>query len=128
MDVICFRAVSIITPETLAEYVTFVEDPGRRWLFYYVTVQDVARAFRLALEASDPSFSILFLTAADTSRPEPTLEWYPERVGPLPEVIDQPLYDRNPRASVFSSAKARAVLGWEPTSNYLDLREGSVRP
>jgi UDP-glucose 4-epimerase len=124
MSVICFRAVAVVAAETFGDYLDLLARQGQRWLFYYVTAQDVARAFRLALEAEGPRYGVFFLTAADTSRTEPTLEWYPELVGPLPEITDPQLYEANPRASVFTSAKARGVLGWEPTSNYLDLSAG----
>jgi len=33
------------------------------------------------------------------------------------------VFERNPRASICSSAKARDYLGWEPSSNYLDMRK-----
>jgi nucleoside-diphosphate-sugar epimerase len=122
LHVVCFRAVAVVSPETLSDYVAFVEEPGRRWLFYYVTAEDVARAFRLALEAEGPRYGTFFLSAADTSRAEPTLEWYAERVGPLPQIVDRQLYDADQRATVFTSEKARDVFGWRPTSSYLDLR------
>lgn len=124
MSVVCLRAVAVLLPEALADYVAFVREPGRRWLFYYVTAADVARAFSLALESDRPRYGVFFLSAADTSRPEPTLEWYVRRVGPLPELVDLDLYRETPRAALFSSEKAREVLGWTPTSDFLDLSSG----
>jgi len=121
MQVSCFRAVEVVSPESLSAYRAQVEAPGRRWLFYYVTADDVARAFALALEATLPSFGVYFLSAADTSRPEPTLDWYPQRVGALPDALDRAVYEANPRAALFSSRKAREAFGWEPTTDYLEL-------
>jgi nucleoside-diphosphate-sugar epimerase len=121
MSVVCLRPVAVVLPESLAEYLAFVREPGRRWLFYYVTAQDVARAFTQALDPGAPRQGVFFLSAADTSRPEPTLEWYAQRVGPLPEAVNIDLYLENPRASVFSIEKAREGLGWTPTSDFLEL-------
>jgi nucleoside-diphosphate-sugar epimerase len=122
MSVICLRPVAVVVPETLADYVAFVDHPERRWLFYYVTATDVARAYALALEAETPRYGRFFLSAADTSRPEATLDWYAERVGPLPALVDVDRYVQAPRASVFSTEAARAVLGWAPTSDFSTLR------
>jgi nucleoside-diphosphate-sugar epimerase len=121
MSVVCLRPVAVVLPESMAEYLAFVREPGRRWLFYYVTVQDVARAFTHALDPGAPRRGVFFLSAADTSLPEPTLEWYAQRVGPLPEAVNFDLYQENPRASVFSIDKARETLGWTPTSDFLEL-------
>jgi UDP-glucose 4-epimerase len=118
----CLRAVHVVADETIAEYLRFIDGPGRRWLFYYVTAEDVARAFSLALATDGPRYGVFFLSAADTSRPEPTLEWYRERVGPLPVTVDDRVYEAMPRASVFSHRAAREALGWEPTSDFLELR------
>jgi nucleoside-diphosphate-sugar epimerase len=128
ITVLSFRAVAVVTPETLSEYVASVQNPARRWLFYYVTVNDVVRAFRLALERELPRTAVVYLSAADTSRPEPTLEWYRQRVGALPAAIDKELFLRMPRAAVFSTRRARALLSWEPTSDYLDLVAGMAEP
>lgn len=122
MDVICLRPLAVVLPETLDEYVRFIDAPDRHWLFYYVTAEDVARGFRAALEAPGPRFDVFFLSAADTSRPEPTLEWFAERIGGLPELRNPRRYGLDPRASIFSSAHAREILGWEPTSNFLAIR------
>jgi UDP-glucose 4-epimerase len=122
MSVICLRPMAVVLPESLDEYLRFVDEPERRWLFYYVTAEDVGRAFRAALAVDGIRFETFFLSAADSSRPEPTLEWYRERIGELPELRDADLYRREPRASIFSSARARDLLGWEPTSDFESLR------
>lgn len=121
MDVICLRPLAVVMPETFAEYRKFVEDPARHWLFYYVTAADVARGFRAALDTEGLRYGVFFLSADDTSRPEPTLQWYRERFGELPAIANPRLFRQQPRASIFSSAKARDLLGWTPSSDYLDL-------
>jgi nucleoside-diphosphate-sugar epimerase len=122
MSVLSLRPLAVVLPETFAQYVEFVEAPDRNWLFYYVTAEDVARGFAAVL-ASKVRQGEFFLSAADTSRPEPTLDWYASRFGALPEIPNPRVFELNPRASIFSSAKARDYLGWEPTSNYLEMRK-----
>lgn len=122
VNVICLRPVAVVLPETLDDYLAFVDAPDRRWLFYYVTGQDVARGFRAALECGDLRYGVFFLSADDSSLEQPTLDWYRERIGPLPDLGNPRRYRDRPRASVFSSAAAGDVLGWSPTSNFSDLR------
>lgn len=122
MDVICLRPLAVVMSETFSDYVKFVDTPDRNWLFYYVTAEDVARAFRLALEAQGLRYGVFFLSADDTSRSEPTLDWYRNQFGDLPAVSNPQLFQQRPRTSIFSSAQAKSVLGWSPTSDYLDLR------
>lgn len=121
MSVLSLRPLAVVLPETFSQYVSFVEAPERNWLFYYVTAEDVACGFAAAIAAKVKQGEF-FLSAADTSRPEPTLDWYADRFGTLPEIPNPRLFEQNPRASIFSSAKARDYLGWEPSSNYLEMR------
>lgn len=123
MDVLCLRPLAVVLPETLGEYLEFVEDPQRHWLFYYVAAHDVATAFRAAVESEGLKYGTFFLSADDTSRPEPTLEWYRDRIGDLPEIHNPRMFRSNPRASIFSNQKARDLLGWEPTTNFIEMRD-----
>lgn len=123
MDVICLRPLAVVMQESFADYVRFVEAPERHWLFYYVTAADVARGFRAALELEGLRYGVFFLSADDTSRPEPTLEWYRSRFGELPPVDNPRLFRQRPRASIFSSARAKEILGWAPSSDFLELRQ-----
>jgi len=125
MSVLSLRPLAVVLPETFSQYVSFVEAPDRNWLFYYVTAEDVARGFAAAI-ASNLKQGEFFLSAADTSRAEPTLDWYADRFGVLPEIPNPRVFENNPRASIFSSAKARDYLGWEPSSNYLDMRKALI--
>ena len=126
MSVLSLRPLAVVLPETFSQYVSFVEAPERNWLFYYVTAEDVARGFAAAIAAKVKQGEF-FLSAADTSRPEPTLDWYADRFGALPEIPNPRLFEQNPRASIFSSAKARDYLGWEARSNYLEMRNALSR-
>lgn len=126
--VICVRPMAVVIDETLADFVSFVDAPDRRWLFYYVTADDLARGFRCALECGPLSYGVFFLSAADTTLDEPTLGWYRDRIGPPPKILNPRLYREHRRASIFSSALAREVLGWEPTSDFRELRRRVATP
>ncbi len=122
MDVICLRPLAVVLNETLNDYIKFVDDPDRHWLFYYVTGEDVATAFDAALKTEGLRYGTFFLSADDTSHPKPTLEWYQDVIGDLPEIANPRLYQQNPRASIFSNRQAKELLGWQPTSNFDELR------
>ncbi len=74
MDVLCLRPLAVVLPETIGEYCEFIDNPDLHWLYYYVHVRDVATGFRRALESRGLKFGTFFLSADDTSRPEPTLD------------------------------------------------------
>ena len=122
MEVVMIRPLAAILPETLEQYVQFVDAPDRRWLFYYITAEDLARAFKAAAEVPGINGESFYIGADDSSHPEPTLAWAERILGSLPETIDRAYFERNPRASVFSNAKARRLLGWAPTSDFNELR------
>ena len=122
MEVICLRPLAVVMPDTFADFVKFIDEPARHWLFYYVTAEDVARGFHAALKSKGLRYGVFFLSAADTCRPEPTLDWYRERFGALPDIRIARTFQQNPRASIFSSLAAREALGWTPTSDFNELR------
>lgn len=126
-DVICIRPLAVVLPETLDQYIAFVDAPNRHWLFYYVTAEDLALAFEAAVDAEGISFESFYIGADDSSHPKPTLEWYREIVGPLPKIANPRLYRQNPRASVFSNVRAKALLGWAPTSDFQAMRAGRAQ-
>lgn len=123
LEVICIRPMAVLLPETLQQYIDFVDAADRRWLFYYITAEDLARAFEAAVDAQGISFESFYISADDSSRTDATLDWYEKIVGPLPRIANPRLFQLNPRASVFSNAKAKALLGWAPTSDFNRLRQ-----
>ena len=122
MEVICLRPLAVVMQETFGGFLDFIDAADRHWLFYYVTATDVARGFHAALQSQGLRYGVFFLSAADTCRREPTLEWYSERIAALPEIRVPRVFQKLPRASIFSSAQARDVLGWEPSSDFDSLR------
>jgi len=119
MKVYCFRLPGIWRPEHTTAYQPRPLDqcpplvPQRLidpWM--YIDVRDVAAAFRLALQTPElPPFAVSYLTAADTTRPEPTMDllrrflpdWVPLAADRLPG-----------HTPWFSSARASADLNWHP--------------
>lgn len=123
VEVVSLRPLAVILPETLGQYLEFVDAPDRHWLFYYVTAEDLAQAFRLAAEVPGIGGESFYIGADDSSHPAPTLDWAAALLGGLPKAVDAAHYRANPRASVFSNAKARRLLGWRPVSDFALLRQ-----
>lgn len=120
-DVISLRLMLVMLPHNYALARERAADPASRWLFYYITPQDAAVAFRCALEADALPYTRYFITAADTCHTAPTLEWVERAQGMVPELRNPDFYGDNPRASIFDGSRAREVLGFSPSSNWLDL-------
>ncbi|MSO93407.1 MAG: NAD(P)-dependent oxidoreductase [Rhodospirillales bacterium] len=87
----------------------------------YVEPGDLARLYRLALEAKLKTHEIFQGVAADTYEPEPTLSFFKGIYGTVPPVRKPEVYEKNPHASTFDCTKAREMLGWEPTSDWVKL-------
>lgn len=121
LEIVNLRLMLVLLPHNYDLIRGRAGDPLSRWLFYYVTPQDAARAFRCALSVETPPVSTFFITAADTCNPEPTLKWLERALGRLPEVRDTDRFVRNPRASVFCGERARDYLGFEPASDWPTL-------
>jgi nucleoside-diphosphate-sugar epimerase len=121
MSVICLRPLLVMFPDTIPKVVERSRG-GHRWLYYYVTSEDTARAFRLALETTDVRYAACLVGAADNCVEEPTFDMLRRnRIEPFPEVRAPALYRKFPRASVLDTEHAKRILGYEPTSDWLKL-------
>ena len=120
-DVISLRLMLVMLPHNHALAQERAADPATRWLFYYITPQDAAVAFRCALEADALPYTRFYITAADTCHPAATLEWVERAQGALPKLRNPDFYADSPRASIFDGTRAREVLEFSPSSNWLDL-------
>jgi nucleoside-diphosphate-sugar epimerase len=87
----------------------------------FVTPDDAARAFRLALEAETGPFDAFFVTARDSFSPRPTVEVVRRSFGVDAEIRDPDLFERDPRASLYEIGRSRELLGWEPQERWADL-------
>ncbi len=123
MEVISLRPMLVMLPHNHALIRDRAADPACRWLFYYVSPSDAARAFRCALEAHDLPYKTYFVTAEDSCHTQPTLDWVATALGTLPEIRKPEVYAQNPRASVLDGSRARDILGFSPSSDWLKLIE-----
>jgi len=122
MEVVCLRPVWVAFPDTLARLIARAESPDQGGVFDYVSPEDTAAAFRLAATAEGAGFGPYFISAADAAADRPTLEALSLAHARPIEVRDPARYRESPRASVFDTARARADLGFEPTSDWRELR------
>lgn len=120
MAVLSLRPMMVLIPSNIEPTVERASDLETRWLFYYISPEDCARAFRLAIEAKDVKSGEFFITAKDSCRDEDTLKWFNRSWGFLPK-HDIDHYKNNPRASIFSGKKAQQELGFEANSNWLKI-------
>lgn len=120
-EVLCLRPTLVMFPEIIDGVMARANDPHLRTMFYYVTPEDTAEAFRLALDAKKPTPGAYFITADDSCHPGPTRDWLRDRYGWAPPAVDDARYRDNPRASVFSNRRARDVLGFAPSGNWLEI-------
>ena len=121
MEVLCLRPTLVMFEDIVAGVIARAEDPALRTMFYYVTPEDTARAFRLALDTARPDPGPCFITADDSCHPGPTRDWLRDRYDWMPPATDEARYRDAPRASVFSNRRARELLGFAPTSDWLEI-------
>lgn len=94
---------------------------GEYWS--YVDVRDVASVVEAALEADAGGHEAFVVAAAENYLDRPTAETIETVYGRLPE--DCALSGDE---SAFSTAKARSVLGWQPTHSWRTAAEADVEP
>lgn len=127
LEVIVLRPVFVLYPQMEGEVRARAADPanyrgvsaggpnpaggGPAW--HYVDPRDVARAFRLALEAAAPAFATYFICAHNTLAPEPTLDRLKRFVGHEIGVRRPEVYRANPFAPLYDLDAARDGLGFE---------------
>lgn len=128
LEVVALRPVFVLYPEMYCEVQARAKDPasykgpaaggpsaaGGGPLWHYVDPRDVARAFRLALEAASfPGFEGFYISARSTLAPDPTLERL-EHFMKRPIEVRQPrIYQADPHAPLYDLSRARDVLGYE---------------
>ncbi|HEX9278132.1 MAG TPA: NAD(P)-dependent oxidoreductase [Casimicrobiaceae bacterium] len=118
LEVLAIRPTHIVFPPEYPELETRGADVQNYHLWTYVSPEDVAQGFRLALESAKSPFQAFYISAADGLNTRPTLEMLRERYGTLPEIRNPHYFRKNPLAAVLDISRARDVLGFEPTSNW----------
>jgi len=122
MDVICLRPQGVSVPGSFERYIKLAADPVKPWFNCYVTPEDTARAFRLAVEKDLGRFDLFFVSAKDTTADEPSLDLARRVFSKMPAIKKPDYYKGNSRASFVDIEHAQKVLGFEGSSDWLKLR------
>lgn len=128
LEVVVLRPVYVLYPEFECEVLARAADPdgykgpaaggrqpaGGGVMWHYIDPRDLARAFRLALDAENPPFGPFFICGPNTLAPDPTLERLATRMNGKRIPIGKPeIYATNPFAPLYDLADARDGLGFE---------------
>jgi nucleoside-diphosphate-sugar epimerase len=115
LETVMLRPSGVITPEELEQ---IKKDGGRDptgfQAYSYIDARDLAAAFRLAVERSIPSGTVLFVVADDSTVAEPLCDLYP-RV--MPSIGDKARSLTASKGS-YSNARAKRLLGWQPVHSW----------
>ena len=115
LETVMLRPSGVVTPEELEQ---IKKDGGRRptgfQAYSYVDARDLAVAFRLAVERSIPSSTVLFAVADDSTVAEPLCDLYP-RV--MPSIGEKARSLTGGKAS-YSNDSAKRLLGWQPVYSW----------
>lgn len=135
LEVTVLRPVYVLYPEFECEVVARAADPenyrgpaaggrqpaGGGVMWHYIDPRDLARAFRLALEAKEPQFGPFFICGPNTLAPEPTIERLANRMEGRQVTLRTPtVYETSPHAPLYDLDGAKDGLGFEAE---FDLRE-----
>lgn len=117
LSITALRFSNVMVPEDYAEFPSFDADPMRRkWnVWSYIDARDGAQAVLRALENAPAGFDRFLIAAADTVMSRPNAELVAE-VFPGVEIRG----DLGPNESLFSTEKARRLLGYEPKHSWRD--------
>jgi nucleoside-diphosphate-sugar epimerase len=118
LEVLVIRPVHIVFPPEYPELMSRGSDVQNYHFWAYVSPEDVAQGFELALRARCKGYDLFVISAVDGLNTRPTLEFARDRWGTLPEIRKPAYYAKNPLASVLDVSKAQDVLGYEPTSDW----------
>jgi nucleoside-diphosphate-sugar epimerase len=126
LEVVVLRPVYVLYPEFECEVKARAADPkgykgpaaggrqpaGGGPMWHYVDPRDLARAYRLALEAASPGFGPYFICGHSTLAPDPTLERFADQTGCRPDVKHRQVYAENPHAPLYDLTAAEVNLGF----------------
>jgi nucleoside-diphosphate-sugar epimerase len=139
LKVTVLRPVYVLYPEFECEVLARAASPkdykgpaaggrqpaGGGVMWHYVDPRDLARAFRLALEAKEPQFGPFFICGPNILAPEPTIERLVEKMEGKQIPVKTPVvYEASPFAPLYDLTGARDGLGFE--AQY-DMREHLAR-
>ena len=115
LETVILRPSGVVSPDELEQ---MKKDGGRRptgfHAYSYIDARDLAVAFRLAVERSIPSGTILFVVADDSTVAEPLCELYP-RV--MPSIGDKARSLTGSKGA-YCNAFAKKLLQWQPVHSW----------
>ena len=118
LEVLAIRPTHIVFAPEYPELESRGADVQNYHLWTYVSPEDVAQSFRLALGVARAPYQTFHISAADGLNTRPTLDMLRDRYGVLPQIRNPDYFRRNPVASLLDISRAREVLGFEPTSDW----------
>jgi nucleoside-diphosphate-sugar epimerase len=135
LNITVLRPVYVLYPEFECEVIARAANPkdykgpaaggrqpaGGGVMWHYIDPRDLARAFRLALEAKEPQFGPFFICGPNILAPETTIERLVEKMEGKKILVKAPeIYEASPFAPLYDLAGARDGLGFEAQH---DMRE-----
>ncbi len=117
LSITALRFSNVMDPEDYAEFPSFDADATlRKWnLWSYIDARDGAQAVLRALETAPAGFDRFLIAAADTVMSRPAAELVAEVFPDVPV-----RGELAPHASLFSTDKARRLLGYDPQHSWRD--------
>jgi nucleoside-diphosphate-sugar epimerase len=115
LETVMLRPSGVITPEELEQ----IKKAGGRQptgfqAYSYIDARDLAAAFRLAVERSIPSGTVLFVVADDSTVAEPLCDLY---LRVMPSIGDKARSLTGNKGS-YSNGRAKRLLGWQPVHSW----------
>jgi len=117
MKIISLRFSNVMLTEDYAQFPEFDDDPVRRkWnLWSYIDARDAAQAVRKAVEAPITGAEVFIIASPDTVMSKPITSLVEEFFPDVPWRREV-----EPHESMFDTAKARRLLGYEPQYSWRD--------
>lgn len=128
LEVTVLRPCYVLYPEFECEVISRAANPGQYVgpdaggrqpagggvMWHYIDPRDLARAYRLAIEADEPKFGPYFIVGPNTLAPDPTVERLAKNMKGERVPINEPdLYETHPFASLYDMKHPLADLGFE---------------
>jgi len=119
LQAVSLRFSKAVFPGNVDELEALILDPAHmaNGLWAYTDVRDVARAFRLAIEAEDLANEAFFISAADSLTDRNILDLVSQHYGEGIE-IRKPLPGNS---SLIDCSRAKEVLGYQPQFSWRDI-------
>lgn len=116
LEVLAIRPSHVVFPRGYREVEQRGADVQNYHFWAWVSPEDVAQAFDLALNVKRyDGYDVFAIAAADGLNARPTLDMAVQRWGMMPAVRRPNIYRDNPTASVIDTTKAQEKLGYQPT-------------